>query len=388
MWAAALGIAVLYAGSTILTPLYPVYEREFGISELVVTEIYAIYVVGNLAVLFFFGRLSDGIGRRVTTLIAFAITFASATCFLLARGTAWLFAARVLNGFAAGLGAGALTAWIAELEPVGDRARAATFASAGNLLGLALGAIGAGLLAQHAPAPLRLCFACYVVLLVLVGALLAFAPETVEKRARSMRDLSLRPRLGVPKGIRLPFVAPAAMAFTAFALGGFFAALAPGLLVRRLGATDLAIIGAVVGLFFGAASAAAVATRGLERRKALYAASALLYAGLALLLAADAARSMPLLLAASVVTGAAMALGYRSSLEIVNAISPGERRAEVVSSYLLVCYGANAIPVIGTGVLALAVSAENAHRAFAAVLAALAVLACAIAARHLGKGDG
>ncbi|HJT99179.1 MAG TPA: MFS transporter [Rhodanobacteraceae bacterium] len=385
MWAAALGIAALYVGSTILTPLYPVYERELGFTELVVTEIYAIYVVGNLAVLFFFGRLSDGIGRRVTTLIALAITVASAVCFLLARGTAWLFAARVLNGFAAGLGAGALTAWIAELEPAGDRARAATYASGGNLLGLAFGALGAGLLAQHAPSPLRLCFACYAVLLVIVGALLAFVPETVERRVRSVRDLSLRPRIGIPSGIRVPFIAPAAMAFAAFALGGFFAALAPGLLTRRLGETDLSIVGAIVALFFGVASATAAATQRLDSRKALFSASALVLVGLALLLVADGARSMPVLIAAAVATGAAMALGYRSSLEIVNAIAPGERRAEVVSSYLLVCYSANAIPVIGVGLLALVVSPENAHRVFAAVLAALALLACAIAARHLKR---
>ena len=47
MWAAASGIAVLYVGSTLLTPLYASYEREFGFSEIVVTEIYAIYAIGN-----------------------------------------------------------------------------------------------------------------------------------------------------------------------------------------------------------------------------------------------------------------------------------------------------------------------------------------------------
>ena len=69
-----LAIAALYIGSTILTPLYPIYRHEFGISELTVTEVYAIYVVGNLTVLAALGRLSDEIGRRVTTLAALAIT--------------------------------------------------------------------------------------------------------------------------------------------------------------------------------------------------------------------------------------------------------------------------------------------------------------------------
>jgi len=383
MWAAACGIAVVYVGSTLLTPLYPLYERAFGFDELVVTEIYAIYVLGNLAVLFVFGRLADQIGRRPVTLAALAITIVSALVFLLARGTPWLFGARVLNGFAAGLGAGALTAWLAELEPNGDRARAAAFASAGNLAGLALGAIGAGLLARFAPWPLRLPFACFIVVLVLVLIALAFAKETVAEPVRTLRQLALRPRIGVPAGIRLKFVAPAAIAFAAFALGGFYAALAPGLMAKRLGQDDVAVIGAVVALFFASASAAAIVTRHMRERAALFTASALLWLGLALLLAADAGRSMPILVAASIVAGAAMALGYRSSLGIINAIAPGAQRAEVVSSYLLICYSANAIPVIGVGVLTKAVDATVAHEIFAGVLALLGIVACLIGARQL-----
>ncbi|HJT96946.1 MAG TPA: MFS transporter [Rhodanobacteraceae bacterium] len=385
MWIAACGIAVLYVGSTLLTPLYPIYEREFGFDELVVTEIYAIYVLGNLAVLFFFGRLADGIGRRPVVLIALAVTIASAACFLVAGSTLWLFVARVLNGVGAGLGASALTAWLAELEPNGDRARAAAFASAGNLAGLAFGAIGAGLLVRFAPSPLRLPFAMFIGVLIIVIALLAFAPETVSDPARSMRELSLRPRVGVPSGIRLAFVAPAAIAFTAFALGGFYAALAPGLLSGRLDETGAVAIGGIVALFFAAGAVTVVVTRALSNRPALFAASALLLAGLALLLAADVERSMPFLIAASVAAGASMALGYRSSLGIVNAIAPGAQRAEVVSSYLLVCYAANALPVIGVGLLAKATSPTAAHAAFAILLALLGIAACAIGARHLPK---
>ncbi|HEY6451581.1 MAG TPA: MFS transporter, partial [Steroidobacteraceae bacterium] len=82
IWAGAAGIAALYIGSTLPTPLYPLYRREFGFSELIVTAIYASYALGNLAVLFALGRLSDQIGRRPTTLLAFALLFASAVCFV------------------------------------------------------------------------------------------------------------------------------------------------------------------------------------------------------------------------------------------------------------------------------------------------------------------
>ena len=104
MWIAVLALGALYVGSTLPTPLYPIYGREFGFSELMVTAIYASYVIANLMVLFALGRISDQLGRRPTTLASFAVLIASVLCFLLATGAVWLFAARVLNGLAAGLG--------------------------------------------------------------------------------------------------------------------------------------------------------------------------------------------------------------------------------------------------------------------------------------------
>ncbi|MGH9561108.1 MAG: MFS transporter, partial [Terracidiphilus sp.] len=234
IWTGVAGIAVLYVCSTLPTPLYPLYQRRFGISELVVTAIYASYVIGNLAALFLLGRLSDQIGRRPVCLIAFGILTASTLCFLAATNVAWLFIARVLNGVAAGLGAGALTAWIAELEPAGDKARAAVVASSGNLAGLAAGPLLAGFLAQHAPRPLQMSFVVYLAAVLLTMAFLRGTPEGIAGAARRLSELSVRPRIGLPRDIRMAFICPAAMAFAVFALGGFYGALTPGLLSRSL----------------------------------------------------------------------------------------------------------------------------------------------------------
>lgn len=382
MWTAATGIGVLYVGSTLLTPLYPIYRRQFQFSELIVTAVYAVYVIGNLAVLFFFGRLSDQIGRRPATLIALGITGFSALLFLFSSSVAWLFPARVLNGFAAGLGAGALTAWIAELEPRGDRVRAAVVASAANLGGLAFGALLAGILAQFAPWPLRLPYLAFLLLLIAIFAALYPVKETVQQPARSTAELELRPRIGVPRKLRLAFVAPAAMAFAAFALGGFYAALAPEMLTRSLHQGAPLIVGGIVALFFACGAATAVLTHALHGRKAMLVALALLWAGLGLLTLAEALPSMALLILATLLTGAAMALGYHGSLQIVNEIAPERKRAELVSTYLLVCYSANSLPVIGVGLLSLPLGPMNAHRVFAIVLVVVASLACAIGLRY------
>jgi MFS family permease len=305
--------------------------------------------------------------------------------FLLATNVAFLFAARVLSGLAAGLGASALTAWIAELEPHHDRAHGGMVASSANLAGLMAGGLLAGLLATWFPWPLRF---SYVVNLVIAAALLILmsrAPETVERPVRSLREISLRPRIGVPKGIRLAFISPATMAFTGFALGGFYAALAPGILSNALHATQPIFAGVTVAAFFGIAALVAALTQKLQGRRVILVALALLIVGLGLLVLTEAMRSFWLLGFATIVTGASMGLSYRGSLQIINQIAPGDRRAELVAAYLLVCYTANALPVIGVGLLTRATSPEFAHDVFAAGLAILACTACAIGIKHAPK---
>ena len=58
---------VTMVGTTLPTPLYPIYEQRFGFGELMVTVIFATYAVGVIAGLVITGRLSDEIGRGVTS---------------------------------------------------------------------------------------------------------------------------------------------------------------------------------------------------------------------------------------------------------------------------------------------------------------------------------
>ena len=103
-------IGVLFAGSTMLTPLYVIYKQQFGFSQISLTLIYAVYVLGNFAALLLFGRLSDEIGRRKVSVMAMVVAIVSALIFLFARGVASLYAGRILSGLAIGIGAGTGTA--------------------------------------------------------------------------------------------------------------------------------------------------------------------------------------------------------------------------------------------------------------------------------------
>lgn len=380
-WIVAAELAVAFMGSTLPTPLYPDYRRAFGFSGVTLTLIYAVYVVGNLVALFIFGRVSDQIGRRRVSLVALALACASTLLFAFAQGTAWLFGARMLSGLAVGVLSGTATAWIAELYGDGDKAGATITAAASNLGGLAVGALGAGLLAQYGPWPLRLVYFAYLVVLAIIGVLIRTAPETVARPDRGLGGVSVRPRLGIPKEMRAQFLPPAVAAFGSFALLGFYAALAPSLLTESLHQTSNALAGGVVCELFLVAAATVVASKGLGSRTAMLGGLVLLVPSVGLLILAQALRSLPILLAATALSGASAALGFRGSLQVVNEIAPGDRRAEVVSSYLIACYTGNSLPVIGIGVMSRIAGSLAADAGFAVVICALAVVALVMGMR-------
>jgi MFS family permease len=381
--AVAAMIAVLFAGSTIVTPLYIIYQQEWGFSRITLTLVYAAYVIGNVIALLVFGRVSDCIGRRRTALPAIVVGIASALVFLFAAHVISLYVGRILSGLSIGIGAGTGTAWLAELVEEKDRAQTATIATSANFLGLAFGALTSGLLAQFAPWPLRLSFIIYLAALVAVAALIWRVRETISEPNNKLADMSLRPRLSVPADIRPQFVAPAVTGFGAMALVGFYAALIPSILAEHLHQTSHAVAG---GMFFELAflvAASIVMTQRLANRTAMLTALLLMIPSVALLVAAQVLESMPIMIAATAVCAIATGLGYRSSLQVVNEIAPEDRRAEVVSSYFVCGFSGNALPVIGIGIISSLASPIVASSAFAATIVVFAAVALFFGVRYM-----
>lgn len=381
-FAAAAVIAVLFMGSTLLTPLYGLYQTQFGFSGLVLVLLYAVYVVGNAAALLVFGRLSDRIGRRRVVLASLALAALSSMIFGLAGRLGWLFLARVVSGLAVGAGAGAATAWLTEFTPEADRPRASVAATTANFIGVALGPLVAGPFAQYGTDPLRSPFGLYLAAVAIVAAAVSATAETVDPRP--LDRSTLRPRLGVPPEIRLAFVAPAVTIFATMAMVGFYAALGPTVIRQDLHVGNIAVSSAIVAELFAVAAVAIPVSARLAARSAMFAGLVLMPPGVALLEVAQRIGSMTALLAGTAVCGAGAALGYRGSLQLVNKMAPPQQRAEVVSSYLLAGFCGNALPVIGVGVLTVLTSARTADLAFAGVVASLAIGAIGMGLRYSG----
>ena len=372
--AVAAELGIMFIGAILPTPLYPLYREAFGFSGVTLTLIYATYVLGNLTALLFFGRLADQIGRRTASLPAVAVGIASAVVFAGAQGTGWLFVARGVSGFSTGLASGAATAWIAELYAGSDKSRAARVASAANFFGCAAGPLIGGVFAQFAVAPLRLCYLAYLVLLCgAAGAI--FLPRETVTQPKPLGDIDLRPRIGMPPGIRLQFISPAVTGFATFSLIGFYSALIPSLLGETLHQSAPLVAGGVVCELFLVAAVAILTSGMLASQTATLTALLLLPPSVWILVGAEVDHSLALLLFAAALGGLAGGLGYRGSLEVINRIAPADRRSEVVSSYMIALFAGNSVPVIGIGFLAAATTALTAHVIFAAVLTVFAGLA-------------
>src|SRR5262249_24957102 len=161
--------------------------------------------------LLFFGRVSDRAGRRLTALCGVATLIVAALVFLFANDVASLYIARILSGLGIGIASGTGNAWLAELVGKNDKTSAAVIGTSSNFLGLGLGTLLSGVLAQYARWPLRLSFIVYLLILCTAGALIWFTQETV--RNRDVGRLEIRPNLSLPQRIRSQFVAPAITGF-------------------------------------------------------------------------------------------------------------------------------------------------------------------------------
>jgi MFS family permease len=369
-------ITVGFMGSVLVTPLYALYQQKFGFSEITLTLIYAVYVVGNVVALLLFGQISDQAGRKRAALPALALAGGSALLFLFAGGTLSLYLGRLLIGLAVGVASGTGTAWLAELYGPDRRPTATLAAATANLSGIALGPLVAGLLAQYAPWPLVLPFLAYLLALAVVGVGIVRTADTRRPRVARLRDLRIRPRIGVPRDRIGAFAAPAITGFVTFALAGLYFALIPGVVLRDLH-EDVAVGGLVVVELALVATAFLLLGRRLRPATAMTAGLVLLLPAVALVVAAQALRSMPLLLVATAIAGVTLALGYRGSLQVVNEIAPDDRRAEVVSSYFIACFVGNSVPVIGLGVLSTLTDPLVAGIAFAVTVAAFSLAALA-----------
>jgi MFS family permease len=171
----------------------------------------------------------------------------------------------------------------------------------------------------------------------------------------------------VPVEIRRSFLVAGVSGFVAWAVTGLFLSLIPSFVIEVLGDDNLAVAGGVMALMLGSSAVAQLAGQRLQSLRAQTAGLIVMVCGVIALIFAVLDKTLPGLVAASVLAGIGQGLAFMGSLGDVSEVAPESRKGDIVASY----YVATAVPAVGIGVLAQLASLSTAFLVFAFVVIAI-----------------
>ncbi|TDM11950.1 MFS transporter [Macrococcus lamae] len=130
---------IIFLGIGLVIPVLPSIMNELHISGAVVGYLTASFALTQLVISPFAGRAVDRFGRKIMIITGLIIFSFSELLFGLGRTTEWLFLSRILGGMSAALIMPAVTAFIADVTSIQDRAKAIGYMSAAISTGLIIG---------------------------------------------------------------------------------------------------------------------------------------------------------------------------------------------------------------------------------------------------------
>jgi MFS family permease len=373
-WSVAVLLVLMLAASGVPSPLYRVYQEEFGFSSGVLTTIFGIYSFALLASLLVVGGLSDHVGRRPVLAAAFVLEAVSMALFLYADGVGWLLTARVVQGLATGALTSTLGASLLDLQR-GDKPMGPFINSAAPGLGLSLGAVAAGLLVQFVPSPTDWVFGVLTAAFLLAAVGTVLLPESSPRRPGALS--SLRPQVHVPPRHRQAFAVALPLLVACWALGGLYASLGPSLVADVFGIDNHLVGGLLILALNGTGIAGSLALRTSPPERALLVGALIFTVGVAGTLTAVFATSVLLLFTAAVVTGFGFGAAFLGAIAtITHGVAPGHR-AGLLAGVFVVGYLAFSVPAIAAGIGAGEFGLTRTTEVYAAAVAALGLLAVA-----------
>jgi MFS family permease len=374
MIAAYLG---LMAAAAAPSPIYVLYQAQWHFSEMTVTIIYGAYALALLVTLLTVGGLSDFIGRKPVLLAGFGALALSMVVFSLADGVAWLYAARILQGLAAGTLLSAVSAGLIDYAGP-QRLRFAALAN-GLIpsIGLAVGALLAGALVQWAAEPTRLVYIVLAIVFVLVMVGIALGPEAESRRPGAVA--SLAPRVYINPKVRSRFYATLPAWFACWAQLGLTLSLTTSLAAVKFGITDLFYGALVVAVVLAAATVGNLVTRNTSAQASTVSGSAALIAGSALTLISLIGPSTALFYVGSTIAGLGVGALMGGAVRVLSVLPEHAERGEFFAGVYVVGYIALSVPAIVAGVLAVHVGLVDVTVGYGIGVSVLALIAAVAA---------
>lgn len=374
-WYVASALLVLTSAAGAPSPLYVLYQQEWGFSSITLTLVFAIYAVALLVTLLTVGGLSDFLGRRPLLAASLLVDAAAMVVFIEADGVAWLVAARIVQGLATGAALGVISAYLIDLQPPGSPTLGALVSSVGSTVGLGVGAVAAGLLVDHGPAPTTLVYALLGGALALLGVVTVVLPETVVRTPGAVA--SLKPRAGVPPTARRTFAAAVPVLIATWAMGGLYLSLGPSLAAGIFGLHSHLAGGLVVSTLTVSGALATLLVQRRQPRPTMTAGASVLAGGTLVTLAALHVGSTPLFFLGTAIAGVGFGTAFFGAFRTLATLARPQERAELFAAVFVVSYLAFSLPAVLAGSLVSSWGLRTTATAYGAVVVVLALVAVA-----------
>ncbi len=365
---AMVALLVFTMGTSIITPLLPLYAGQFHLSNGTLTLLFATYTATVVPTMLVAGSASDRLGRKRVLLPAMLVLTCASLLFVFTESVPMLFVGRVLQGLAVGMFLGVGTAFVVDHAIPAKRALAAMAAGAFFRLGFGLGPGMAGLVAQYWGDPIHRPYEVHLVLLAVGIGCVILASETVPRRRYTFEI-----RVGVPKGQMrgfAGFMAPAA--FTMSFMEGTVLSIVPLYLYDTLGERNVAIAGLCGFLVLGLGGMTPLVTRNVAPRMAVMIGLGVSAVVTWLIALAAVGGSALLVVVAAGIIGFVNGMILQGATVICSTVVPLQERGKLLSS-LYMCAYAGTIPAVGLGYLSLSIG-------LTATLVVFSIAACVLAA--------
>jgi len=354
--------ALFLAASSAPTPLYRLYQQAFAFSPVLLTVIFAVYAFSLLAALLIVGSISDHLGRRPVIFASILLNMVATALFLMASGSDWLIAARIVQGFATGTAVSSVGAALVDLDPI----RGSITNSLAPLVGMAIGAIGTSLLIQFAPAPTALVYIIMLALLTLQAALLWLMPETTSRRAGVLA--SLKPEVAVPQQARRTLLALTPINIAVWALAGFYLSLVPSLVTATTGSTAPLIGGSVVAALTISGAAAVFLLRKKSAVVIIKFGIPAMSLGILTIIAGMHVAEVSILALGTVIAGSGFGAAFLGTVRSIMPLAKPDERAGLLSAFYIQSYLAFSVPAILAGFLSKALGFAEAADIYAGAI--------------------
>ncbi|MFL1524459.1 MFS transporter [Pseudomonas sp. O230] len=376
LWFLAITLLSFLAASTAPTPLYHLYQEHLQFSAAMLTVIFGVYAISLLVALLTVGSLSDYLGRKLVIFTAVLLNVLAMLLFINADSVVWLISARILQGFATGMATAVLSAALLDT----DRQQGPLINSVAPLLGMAFGGMGCGLLAEFAPLPLQLTYWVLLALFVMQALYVWRLPESVSAQPGALA--SLRPTLHVPVKARATLWRVLPLNTATWALGGFFASLAPSLVRTATGSTSNLVGGSTVAALTLTGALMIFTLRNRPPAKALLLGGTLLPIGVVLLLLGVHSASLPWFFLGTLVAGCGFGAGFLGAVRSLVPLALPHERAGLMSAFYVLSYLAFCLPSLLAGNLTRTFGLVATTDGYGAVLIVLSVGALLVLMRE------